>query len=795
MADTSYIISGGFFDSVDSDRLYSADDMNMPYKDLVNDGIYKESDGTTPGFAVTVSGSMNVLVAPGRALIGGKWGANKEIQTIEIAGNTGGTARIDSIVLQCDRNLDVRAVQLVYRQGGGSAPELLTSDGITEFRLANIRVAASASAISSGDITDTRGGTECPWVTSVFDPPDADYILTEYRTDLAGENRTVKAAIDSLQNAAQTGQPAVANQAADMRDTSLVYLYEGSEEGYDAGYLYHYSAVSDQWIRGAQYGASTVDTALSDSSTNAVQNRVVKAAVDQLTDDVAELNERLLATETELKSTLDDIADNHNVMDYGDSTLTTGLSVNISTGEVTSGSANVKDIIFPVTAGTTYTMLLPAVNRGGMVCNSEKQFSVGNEYTRIAANTSYSNMAIFTVPDGNEYVLFHFYTGADFSGSVTDFKLYEGQYAETQKNITLKDDAIPLASVTSKKQGLSPIAYLFEDIYKLQNQNLTWNTGVSILPDGSVGSAGVATDNASDNVDVSAYDMVYIKASAGYTRLLYAFYDSNSNFVLGKNSISTGYENFAEYVKVPITAKYLKVAQSTSAGNLAGALSFVTGIYDKPWKNKKWVCIGDSLTQVNSTSTKRYYEYVQDVTGIQVANFGVGGTGYANPNGTAGNFVDRMANVPTDADVYTIFGSFNDVDYGRTNNIEIGTASDSGTTTMCGYFNAAIDALLARVSLANVGVVAPCPWQYCYPAGTGENSTYGKAYVDALEEVCKRRSIPFLNLFNFSGMRPWVSDFRTLVYTDDPAGGVHPNAIGHEILSTKFKQFLEYLLI
>ena len=155
----------------------------------------------------------------------------------------------------------------------------------------------------------------------------------------------------------------------------------------------------------------------------------------------------------------------------------------------------------------------------------------------------------------------------------------------------------------------------------------------------------------------------------------------------------------------------------------------------------------------------------------------------------------RVASISTDADVYTIFGSFNDVAYALSNNIEIGDPTDTGTTTMCGYFNSTLDALYARIPLANIGIVAPCPWQYCYPGGTGQNSTYGKAYVEALEAVCMRRSVPFLNLFNFSGMRPWDSDFRTLVYTDDPAGGVHPNAIGHKILATKFKAFLESLLL
>ena len=290
MSDTTFLISGGFFDAVDSDRLYSADQMNQPYKKLVHDGINREADGSAPGFAVTAGGGMNVLVATGNAMIGGKWAENKAVQTIAVAGNTSGSARIDSIILQCDKSRAVRAVQIVYRQGTTTAPDLVSDDDVTELRLANIRVPSAASAIASENITDTRGGAECPWVRSVFDAPDARYIVEEYTgSELAGAHQTIKSAVDSIRYAAQSGQPTVALQASDMIDSDLVYLYQGNETGYSAGYLYYYSDAAGAWIRGAQYGASVVDTALDADSENPVQNKAVTAAIDGLNERLDEL--------------------------------------------------------------------------------------------------------------------------------------------------------------------------------------------------------------------------------------------------------------------------------------------------------------------------------------------------------------------------------------------------------------------------------------------------------------------------------------------------------------------------
>lgn len=173
MSDVFQTITGGFFDSVNKDRIYSADQMNMPYKKIVADGLFFEGGDGGTIFKVTAGGDMTVNIGAGNALIGGKWAENEDSVAIEISGNTGSAARIDSIILRLDNSLDTRAIGIVYRQGDASAPDLVASDTVKEFRLANISVAVNASSITDANIVDTRGTAECPWVTSVVTPSDA----------------------------------------------------------------------------------------------------------------------------------------------------------------------------------------------------------------------------------------------------------------------------------------------------------------------------------------------------------------------------------------------------------------------------------------------------------------------------------------------------------------------------------------------------------------------------------------------------------------------------------------------
>lgn len=301
-------------------------------------------------------------------------------------------------------------------------------------------------------------------------------------------------------------------------------------------------------------------------------------------------------------------------------------------------------------------------------------------------------------------------------------------------------------------------------------------------------------------IDVSDYNHLFITASSGYGNLLYAFYDSSETFISGLSSPQDSTLSIDNSdIERPGTAKYIRVA-TRSYGvypvhvNVKDIILYNSALYK--WSSKKWVVIGDSLTENNSATDIHYFDYISEETGITVENYGRGGTGYANPNTSQGydNFAGRMASVPTDADVYTIFGSFNDYAYSLSNDIPIGNPDDSGTSTLCGYFNAAFDALFTRVPLANLGVVAPCPWVSVNPVTGTASKQFGEDYVNALKECCERRSIPFLDLYHSSGMRPWDPQFEALAYTKDPLHGVHPDETGHAILSPKFKEFLNSLL-
>lgn len=210
----------------------------------------------------------------------------------------------------------------------------------------------------------------------------------------------------------------------------------------------------------------------------------------------------------------------------------------------------------------------------------------------------------------------------------------------------------------------------------------------------------------------------------------------------------------------------------------------------------KWVAFGDSLTDKATLSkdegTKNYVDFVSESLGLITTNCGKGGTGYIANNGGYGQpFVDRISTIPLDTDVITIFGSFNDLYC----NTPIGTIEDNaGTSTLYGKFKEFIEALFNRCPDAIIGIITPTPWEKACRANTsGEKHFESIAYINALIEIAKYYSLPLLNLYDESGLRPWILDFKTKYYHN--SDGVHPNQDGHKkYITQKVLNFIKTLI-
>ena len=175
MSDTKRLIRSGFFDAVNGDRVYSADDMTLPYKDIVSDGVFQS--GTN--FLVSAGTGLSVTVSEGHAMLANRWVESSSVQTFTVPSNNSGSTRIDSVVLQVDTQQSGRNANIIYRTGSTSAPAISTSGAVLELRLANVTVTSGATSVS-GKVSDTRGSADCPWVTGLITQVDTSTLWQQF---------------------------------------------------------------------------------------------------------------------------------------------------------------------------------------------------------------------------------------------------------------------------------------------------------------------------------------------------------------------------------------------------------------------------------------------------------------------------------------------------------------------------------------------------------------------------------------------------------------------------------------
>lgn len=173
-------ISYGFFNSINQDRTYNADQMSEYFDGLVSNGVY-ESVGSA--MQVTAGEGLAVNVQSGRAIIDCKWIKNDAAQAITLTTAHVLLPRYTAIVIRLDRSS--RSISIVAKDGTpASNPEKpsMTNDGqITELCLAYVYVGPNASTITQANITDMRSSDLCGWVTGVVQQVDTSQLFAQYQ--------------------------------------------------------------------------------------------------------------------------------------------------------------------------------------------------------------------------------------------------------------------------------------------------------------------------------------------------------------------------------------------------------------------------------------------------------------------------------------------------------------------------------------------------------------------------------------------------------------------------------------
>lgn len=147
-----------FFNSVDRDRLYNADDLCLYLDSLFESGVLKRDNGSLD---ITAGDGMQVIVSSGYAFINGHLYVNDDDKIISVDNADGVYNRIDSIVVRLDSSLRQITVELKKGQNASSAaiPSVTRDGDIYELQLGYVTINKGIVSIEQSMITDTRDDT------------------------------------------------------------------------------------------------------------------------------------------------------------------------------------------------------------------------------------------------------------------------------------------------------------------------------------------------------------------------------------------------------------------------------------------------------------------------------------------------------------------------------------------------------------------------------------------------------------------------------------------------------------
>ncbi len=211
-------------------------------------------------------------------------------------------------------------------------------------------------------------------------------------------------------------------------------------------------------------------------------------------------------------------------------------------------------------------------------------------------------------------------------------------------------------------------------------------------------------------------------------------------------------------------------------------------------KHRKVAVMGDSITEGVGTSgpDALYHAILAKKHGWDLYVDGISGTRITpqrTPSATPSfdkDFLSRIKDIPTDAEIVVFFGGTNDFGHG---DAPFGQWGDTTPETFCGACRCLMQGLIEHNPHAVYVIMTPlhrCTEEMFLTEQKVKEGNVLSDYVDIIRRTAEYMALPVLDLFKMSGLQPRIPVVQETYVPD----GLHPNDAGQQVIADRLEGFL-----
>lgn len=174
-------VTSGFFNSLNHDRRYSAQQMSAIFDGIINDGVFANIG---VAFAITADSGVTINIGVGKAWFNSAWVYNDALLPKTLEGSEVVLDRIDAVVIEVDHSESVRMGDIKIVKGSPSSspknPTMANTTNKHQYPLAYIYRKAGSTEITQADITNMVGTSSCPYITGILQVQNIDNIVAQW---------------------------------------------------------------------------------------------------------------------------------------------------------------------------------------------------------------------------------------------------------------------------------------------------------------------------------------------------------------------------------------------------------------------------------------------------------------------------------------------------------------------------------------------------------------------------------------------------------------------------------------